>query len=144
MGSDLSPSSRSHMTDRNFNACFPRCPLVVHPCDAPLAQRSLLPSGTIAPWASRKKRFQSRNSTAYTLAYLRFIDLVATTGVRLAIGSDGLPLDRVGFAPAGRQTTLHEGIASFARPLVETAPRVEYSVAQMRAGLSYNLSGLRS
>ncbi len=57
-------------------------------------------------------RFRGRNPTARTFARLRFADLVSKTGARLATGSGGLTLGRTGFAPAGRHTKFHEGIAS--------------------------------
>jgi len=49
---------------------------------------------------------------AHTLACLRFADPIAETVARLATGLGGLTLSRTGFAPAGRRTTFHEGIAT--------------------------------
>ena len=57
-------------------------------------------------------RFRGRIPMAHRLACLRFASRVSTTGARLATGSGGLTLDRAGFAPAGRRTKFHEGIAS--------------------------------
>src|SRR2546426_11058370 len=56
-------------------------------------------------------RFRGRSPTARTLACLRFVCLVSKTDARLATGSGGLTLSRTGFAPAGRPTQFHEGIA---------------------------------
>jgi hypothetical protein len=55
--------------------------------------------------------FRGHGPTAHTLACLRFADLVTETVARLATGSGGLTPDRAGFAPAGRRTKFHEGIA---------------------------------
>jgi hypothetical protein len=59
-------------------------------------------------------RFRGRSPTARTFVCLRIACCVSTTGARLATGSGGLTLGRAGFAPAGRQTKFHEGIASSA------------------------------
>jgi hypothetical protein len=56
--------------------------------------------------------FRGHVPTAHTLAYLRFVDLVAETAARLATGSGGLTPRRAGFAPAGRQIEFHGVIAS--------------------------------
>ena len=49
---------------------------------------------------------------AHTFACLRIAEAISDAGARLATGSGGLTLGRAGFAPTGRQTTFHEGIAS--------------------------------
>jgi hypothetical protein len=59
-----------------------------------------------------RHRFRGRSPTARTFVCLRIACRVSTTGARLATGSGGLTLGRAGFAPAGRQTKFHEGIAS--------------------------------
>ena len=59
-----------------------------------------------------RPRFRGRGPTARTFVCLRIACRVSTTGARLATGLGGLPLGRAGFAPAGRQTKFHEGIAS--------------------------------
>jgi hypothetical protein len=59
-----------------------------------------------------RHRFRGRGPTARTFVCLRIACRVSTTGARLATGSGGLTLGRAGFAPAGRQTKFHEGIAS--------------------------------
>jgi hypothetical protein len=56
--------------------------------------------------------FRGRSPLAYTFACLRFAGLISGTVARLATGSGGLTLGRAGFAPAGRRTKFHEGIAS--------------------------------
>ncbi len=66
-------------------------------------------------WKARhpeSEPFRGRNSTARTFAYLRIAHSISGTGARLATDSGGLTLSRTGFAPAGRQTKFHEGIAS--------------------------------
>jgi hypothetical protein len=85
--------------------------------DVPLlahgAQRTLGPSGTSAPWASGKVRgFGAACPMAHTLACLRIAGGIAGTGARRAPGSGGLTRGRAGLAPAGRRTTLHEGLVS--------------------------------
>ena len=73
----------------------------------------LLPAGKTGPSASGKViGFGAACPMAHMLACLRFADLVSKTSARLATGSGGLTLGRAGFAPAGRQTKFHEGIAS--------------------------------
>ena len=57
-------------------------------------------------------KFRGRSPTARTFACLRIACRVSTTSARLATGSGGLTLSRAGFAPAGRRTKLHGGIAS--------------------------------
>src|SRR5262249_24350273 len=49
---------------------------------------------------------------AHTRACLRFADPIAETVARLTTGLGGLTLSQAGFAPAGRRTTFHEGIAT--------------------------------
>ena len=92
--------------------------MVEHPAgDVPLlahlTERLLWPSGHSAPWASGKVRgFGAACPMAHTFACLRIAEAISGTGARLATGSGGLTLGRAGFAPAGRQTKFHEGIAS--------------------------------
>jgi hypothetical protein len=82
-------------------------PLLAH-----LSERPLSPSGHAAPWASGKMRgCGAAWPMAHTLACLRFAGPIAETVARLATGLGGLTLSRTGFAPAGRRTTFHEGIA---------------------------------
>jgi len=49
---------------------------------------------------------------AHTFAYLRFAGPISETVARLATGLGGLTPSRTGFAPAGRHTKFHEGIAT--------------------------------
>jgi hypothetical protein len=92
--------------------------MVEHPAgyNPLLAQYSrrglLLPSGKTGPSASGKHRFRGRIPMARTLACLRFAEPVSRNGARRATGSGGLTLGRTGFAPAGRCTKFHGGIAS--------------------------------
>jgi hypothetical protein len=92
--------------------------IVVHPAGyhsllAHLRRESLLPSLYSGMLGIRKKlKFRGRSPTARTFACLRIAGLVSKTGARLATGSSGLTLGRAGFAPAGRRTKFHEGIAS--------------------------------
>ena len=73
----------------------------------------LLPSGKTGPWASGKVRgFGAACPMAHTFACLRIVGVISGPGARLATGSGGLTLGRAGFAPAGRHTKFHEGIAS--------------------------------
>jgi hypothetical protein len=46
------------------------------------------------------------------LACLRFTDFISETIARLATGLGGLTRSRASFAPAGRCTKFHEGIAT--------------------------------
>ena len=88
-------------------------PAGYHPLLAHLRREQLLPSICLDSLGIRKEgRFRGRNPTARTFACLRIAGLVSKTGARLATGSGGLTLSRAGFAPAGRQTKFHEGIAS--------------------------------
>jgi len=57
-------------------------------------------------------RFRGRIPMAHTLACLRFASPVSKTVARLATDLGGLTLGRTGFAPAGRHTKFHEGIAT--------------------------------
>ena len=83
-------------------------PLLAH-----LTERSLEPSGHAAPWASGKMRgVGAAWPMAHTCACLRFAGPIAETVARLAPGLGGLTLSRTGFAPAGRRTKCHEGIAT--------------------------------
>ena len=83
-------------------------PLLAH-----LTERSLEPSGNAAPWASGKMiGFGAAWPMAHTLACLRFAGPLSETVARLATGLGGLTLSRAGFAPAGRRTKFHEGIAT--------------------------------
>jgi len=56
--------------------------------------------------------FRGQTPTAHLLACLRIAARVTANGARLATGPGGLTLGRAGFAPAGRQTKFHGGIAS--------------------------------
>ncbi len=56
--------------------------------------------------------FRGRSPTARTFTCLRIACRVSTTGARLVTDSGGLTLSRAGFAPAGRKTKFHGGIAS--------------------------------
>jgi len=47
--------------------------------------------------------FEATDTTAHTLACLRFADPVTETVARLTTGSGGLTPGRAGFAPAGRR-----------------------------------------
>src|SRR5215468_5969882 len=65
---------------------------------------------------------------AHTLAYLRFAGPISETVARLATGVGGLTLRRTGFAPAGRRTKFHEGIAT-SNPLRPAGPgRTEFPI----------------
>src|SRR5215510_9701664 len=57
-------------------------------------------------------RFRGRSPMAHTFACLRIAALVSKNGARLATGSRGLTLGRMGFAPTGRCTKFHGGNAS--------------------------------
>ena len=57
-------------------------------------------------------RFRGRSPMAHTFACLRIAALVSKNGARLATGSGGLTLGRMGFAPTGRCTKFHGGNAS--------------------------------
>jgi hypothetical protein len=92
-------------------------PLLAH-----LTQGSLWPSMASSTLGIREDyRFRGRSPTARTLACLRLACLVSKTNARLATGSGGLTLGRTGFAPAGRQTKFHEGIAILQFPLTSRA-----------------------
>ena len=83
------------------------------PLLAYLTERLIWPSGHSAPWTSGKMiGFRAACPVARTFAYLRIADATSGTVARLATGSDWLSLGRVGFAPAGRHTKFHEGIAT--------------------------------
>jgi len=83
-------------------------PLLAH-----LTERPLEPSSNSAPWASGKViGFGAAWPMAHTLAYLRFAGPISETVARLATGLGGLTLSQAGFAPAGRRTKFHEGIAT--------------------------------
>src|SRR5215471_15940465 len=83
-------------------------PLLAH-----LTERSLEPSSHSAPWASGKMiGCGAAWPMAHTLACLRFASPIAEAVARLATGLGGLTLSRTGFAPAGRRTKFHEGIAT--------------------------------
>jgi len=83
-------------------------PLLAH-----LTERLLWPSGNSAPWASGKMiGFGAACPMARTFACLRIAEAISGTGARLATGPGGLTLGRAGFAPAGRRTKFHEGIAT--------------------------------
>jgi len=83
-------------------------PLLAHNPEKPL-----LPSGKSGPWASGKViGFGAACPMAHTFACLRIAEAISDAGARLATGSGGLTLGRAGFAPTGRHTKFHEGIAS--------------------------------
>jgi len=83
-------------------------PLLAHTTEKPL-----LPSGKSGPWASGKViGFGAACPMAHTFACLRIAEAISDAGARLATGSGGLTLGRAGFAPTGRHTKFHEGIAS--------------------------------
>ena len=83
-------------------------PLLAHHTEKPL-----LPSGKSGPWASGKViGFGAACPMAHTFACLRIAGVISGPVARLATGSGGLTLGRAGFAPAGRHTKFHEGIAS--------------------------------
>jgi hypothetical protein len=83
-------------------------PLLAHNTEKPL-----LPSGKSGPWASGKViGFGAACPMAHTFACLRIAEAISDAGARLATGSGGLTLGRAGFAPTGRHTKFHEGIAS--------------------------------
>ena len=59
----------------------------------PLSVRSLLPSGSLTPWAPGKQiHFVAAWLTAHSLAYLRIAESVTVSGARLATGRAGSPL----------------------------------------------------
>jgi hypothetical protein len=73
----------------------------------------LLPSMHSSTLGIREdSRFRGRSPAARTFACLRIAARVSKNGARRATGSGGLTLGRAGFAPAGRCTTFHGGIAS--------------------------------
>ena len=83
-------------------------PLLAHNTGKPL-----LPSGKSGPWASGKViGFGAACPMAHTFACLRIAEAISDAGARLATGSGGLTLGRAGFAPTGRHTKFHGGIAS--------------------------------
>jgi len=92
--------------------------MVEHPAGdgprlAPLTERALSPSSNAAPWASGTRRgFGAAWPMAHTRACLRFAGPIAAAVARLATDWGGLPLSRAGFAPAGRRTQVHAGIAT--------------------------------
>ena len=83
-------------------------PLLAH-----LTERPSWPSSNSALWASGKDiGFGAACPMAHTFAYLRFAGPISETVARLATGLGGLTPSRTGFAPAGRHTKFHEGIAT--------------------------------
>ena len=92
--------------------------LVEHPAGygprlAHLTERLLWPSGKSAPWASGKMiGFGAACPMARTFACLRIAEAISGPVARLTTGPGGLTLGRAGFAPAGRRTKFHEGIAT--------------------------------
>ena len=83
-------------------------PLLAHNTEKPV-----VPSGKSGPWASGKViGFGAACPMAHTFACLRIAEAISDAGARLATGSGGLTLGRAGFAPTGRHTKFHEGIAS--------------------------------
>ena len=97
----------------------------------------LLPSMNSSTLGIRKEyRFRGRSPTARTLACLRIAELVSKNGARLATGSGGLTLGRTGFAPAGRCTKFHGGIAS-SNSLRPTGPGRTEMLIRFIAGVVY-------
>jgi hypothetical protein len=78
----------------------------------PSCRGVLLPSGKTGPSASGQQRFRGCMPMAHAFVCLRFAARVSTLGARRATGSGGLTLGRMGYAPTGRCTTVHGGIAS--------------------------------
>jgi hypothetical protein len=79
----------------------------------PVCQGGVVPSGTTGPSASGKPRgCGAACPMAHLCARRRLADPMAGIVARLPPGSGGRTLGRAGLAPAGRQTKLHEGIAS--------------------------------
>ena len=99
-----------------LRACYGRTPRRIQPppCPKKNSRRGLLlPSMKSSTLGIRKDdRFRGRSPTARTFACLRIAELVSKTVARRAPGSGGLTLSRAGFAPAGRRTKFHGGIAS--------------------------------
>jgi hypothetical protein len=92
--------------------------MVEHPAGyvpllAPLTERPSWPSRNSAPGASGKDiGCGAACPLAHTLAYRRFAGPMSETVARLATGLGGLTPSRTGFAPAGRHTKFHEGLAT--------------------------------
>ncbi len=98
---------------RPLRACYSQTPRRIPFPPRPLPQGMVVAFAKL--WKARhpeSEPFRGRNSTARTFAYLRIAHSISGTGARLATDSGGLTLSRTGFAPAGRQTKFHEGIAS--------------------------------
>ena len=97
---------------RPLRACHGPTPRRIGPLLAHRTERPLLPSDKCRTLGIREAaRFRGRSPMAHTFACLRIAEAISGTGARLATGSGGLTLGRAGFAPAGRQTKFHEGIA---------------------------------
>ncbi len=109
------------LRDRPLCACHGRTPRRLQPPLPNVRRGPLLPSGKTGPSASGTQRFRGRIPMAHTFACLRFAERVSKNGARLATGSGGLTLGRAGFAPAGRCTKFHGGIAA-ANSLRPTGP----------------------
>ena len=87
-----------------------------------LCRGLLLPSGKTEPSASGKTRSSGAACPGPTRSHAYASpNLFPQNGARLAIGSGGLTLGRARFAPAGRYTMFHGGIAS-PNPLRPTGP----------------------
>ena len=100
--------------DRPLRACSGRTPRRIRSPPCPHRRRGALwPSMESSPLGIREDyRFRGRSPTARTFACPRIANPVSGIGARLATGSGGLTLSRAGFAPAGRCTKFHGGIAS--------------------------------
>ena len=114
---DRNVSRRGEGLPGSWTVLFVRA-MVAHPAGyvprlAHLTERPLEPSSNSAPWASGKVRgFGAACPMARTFACLRIAEAISGTVARLATGPGGLTLSRTGFAPAGRRTKFHEGIAT--------------------------------
>jgi len=71
---------------------------------------------------------------AHTFACLRITEAISDAGARLATGSGGLTLGRAGFAPTGRHTKFHEGIASSSPNWPALPGRTDFPILPPGAG----------
>ncbi len=110
----LSRRTRASQVPGPSSSCVPwsKDPAGCETLLAHFTERSPSPSGITNPSAPGISNVSRLIPTAHTLAYLRFAGRVTATVARLATGSGGLTLGRAGFAPAGRQTKFHGGIAT--------------------------------
>ncbi len=101
------------LLDRPLRACYGRTPRRIQSPPRPMTQGLLLPSLQNSALGIRKAyRFRGRSPTARTFACLRIANPISGISARLATGLGGITLSRTGFAPAGRCTKFHGGIAS--------------------------------